>query len=103
MDFIIVQKDGEPLCFGEGRFENAKEIVIYGDYYDAKEDLDETDTCICQVSYGESDNGEPMASVEVTGDGDYLGSFTYEDNDNDLDLHKKLYQFIIENFKAKEQ
>lgn len=40
MDYIIIKEDGRPLRFNDG------EMVVYGNYEEAKDDLSRTDLCI---------------------------------------------------------
>jgi len=40
MDYIIIKENGKPLCFDDG------EMVVYGSYEEAKDDLNKTDLCV---------------------------------------------------------
>lgn len=39
-DYIIITENGKPLTFNDGQ------MVIYGSYEDAKDDLHKTDLCV---------------------------------------------------------
>lgn len=44
MDYIIIKENGKPLCFNDG------EMVVYGNYEEAKNDLNKTDLCVMSLA-----------------------------------------------------
>lgn len=71
-DYIIIQSDGTPTQFMD------EEIVIYGDYKEAKSDNYPDDMGICTIAY-RIENGIQIAYVSKPNSDVLLGSFDYDD------------------------
>ena len=71
-DYIIIQWDGTPTHFMD------EEIIIYGDYEEAKSDNYPDDMGICTIAY-RIENGIQIAYVSKPNSDVLLGSFDYDD------------------------
>ena len=96
MDYIIIQKNGNPLTFGSVAIPNAKDdrdtIIVYGDKEDAENDFSEDeDLGIVSLTY--KVNGE-TETTEVIFDNKKVGEFNSKFGD-EADFQEKLWDFII--------
>lgn len=86
-DYIIIQSDGTPTQFMD------EEIVIYGDYEDAKSDKYPDDVGICEIDY-RVENGIQIAYVSKPNSDVFLGSFDYDDKIDNFQV--RLKEFLNE-------
>lgn len=80
MDYIIVKEDKTPLCFDDNT------IIVYGDKYEAVEDLEPTDLGLVEIEYDGN-------SATLYFDNEIVGWFEY-DTDNEDDYQNKLKEAI---------
>ena len=86
-DYIIIQFDGTPTQFMD------EEIVIYGDYEEAKSDNYPDDMGICTITY-KIENGIQNAYVSKPNSDILLGSFDYDDKIDNFQV--RLKEFLNE-------
>lgn len=88
-DYIIIQSDGTPTQFMD------EEIVIYGDYEEAKSDFYPSayDMGICTITY-KIENGIQIAYVSKPNSDTLLGSFDYDDKIDNFQV--RLKEFLNE-------
>ena len=96
MDYIIIQKNGNPLTFGGCTIPYSDSgndtIIVYGDREDAENDFNnEEDLGIVSLTY--KVNGETEAT-EVVFDNKKIGEFNSKFG-NEADFQEKLWEFII--------
>lgn len=97
MDYIIIQKNGNPLTFLSGftiPYSDSKKgtIIVYGDKEDAENDFnEEEDLGIAQLAY---ENIGKNCIVKVSFDGKEIGEFVHGFHD-ETDFQEKLWDFII--------
>lgn len=86
-DYIIIQSDGTPTQFID------EEIIIYGDYEEAKSDNYPDDMGICTIAY-RIENGIQIAYVSKPNSDVLLGSFDYDDKIDNFQV--RLKEFLNE-------
>jgi hypothetical protein len=86
-DYIIIQSDGTPTQFID------EEIIIYGDYEEAKSDNYPDDMGICEIDY-RVENGTQIAYVSKPNSDVLLGSFDYDDKIDNFQV--RLKEFLNE-------
>lgn len=86
-DYIIIESDGTPAQFMD------EEIVIYGDYEDAKSDNYPDDMGICTIAY-RLENGIQIAYVSKPNSDVLLGAFDYDDKIDNFQV--RLKEFLKE-------
>lgn len=86
LDWIIIQSNGEPVRFDDGR------IMVYGDLSEAKDDLFGTDIGLVRIVSYQMPDGVKEGSV-FFGD-EYIGSFSYTEDENSDDFQKELDLFL---------
>lgn len=86
-DYIIIQSDGTPAQFMD------EEIVIYGDYEEAKSDSYPDDMGICEIGY-RVENGIQIAYISKPDSDTLLGSFDYDDKIDNFQV--RLKEFLNE-------
>ena len=89
-DYIIINRHGRPVRFNYG------DIIIYGDYEEAVDDLDKTDIGLSSIDYSTGENGVQIATVFAPRNKNkIIGTFTYSDKENNF--QEKLKKFVDEN------
>ena len=91
-DYLLIDGSGKPVIFADN-----KDIVIYGDYEEAKDDKSRTDMGIAALTYSAKINNEQLVLISKLDDFESVfGSFKYDTSNEDV-FQIQLKKFFQDN------